>query len=348
MTTKTTNAEVSEFTQDMFESDKYQTVSDFLALVKHGAAWEIRTELLLGLNGNTKRGKYINETISSLLRERGLICVPSIENADYYGTVLISDPRDRLPRRDDASSLPLSAFPSVYGGLIYFSKGVSVSKVKAKMVSLDISQIPVLSNDKKHVEGVVTWRSLALAAGHRGDVVASDVMSPAGHVASSNDDFLDLVDTIVDQEYVLYRVPDGRIQGIVTASDLASAFDGTAGTFVRLQELESRLRVLLDKSSIPELKKVLEPRRREMANFRGASDMMFGEYLSALRDPKIWGATGIEFDQETCLKLLEAAKDARNGVMHFSTTADESPKAESDPHAAVLQALRIMRAVPLA
>lgn len=347
MTSSSSEIGVQNFTREMFNSNDYQSVLDFLGLVKHGAPWSIDTELLLALNGNTKRGKYVIQTIDGLLRSQGLICTPSIENADYYGAVVVSDPRDRLPRRGEALSLPLSAFPSEFGGLIYFTKNAKVSKIKAKMVSYDISQIPILSNDLKHVLGVVTWRSLALAAEKAGDVSASEVMSPPGHVATSRDDFLDLVHTIIEQEYVLFRVPDGTVKGIVTASDLASAFNGTAGIYVRLQELESRIRVLLDRSSIPDLQQCLEPRRRDMAGFRGANDMMFGEYLSALKNEKVWKATGIEFDQETCLKLLEAAKDVRNGVMHFSSGDDGDNKSEGDPHNAVLRALRIMRAVPL-
>lgn len=340
------DATVRTFTQEMNESGDYPRLADFLALIKTGHPWCIATDLLLKLNGNSKRGKYVNQSINEQLRSHGLVSLPSIENADYYGTVIISDPRDEIASRGDATSLPLSAFPSEYESLIYFGRETLVSKIKAKMVSLDISQIPILSSDQKQLHGVVTWRSLALVDSSQPNTPASSVMSMPGHVASSSDDFLELVDTIIAQDYVLYRVPDGRIGGIVTASDLAQAFDGTASIYIRLQELESRLRILLDRSPIPKLREHLEPRRRSTKNFRGATDMMFGEYLSALSDPDIWAATRITFDQETCIALFEAAKDVRNGVMHFSSKPVDESRSETDGHAAVIRALRILRAVP--
>lgn len=336
-----------EFTQEHFDSEDIERIGDFFALVKKGVPWRIPTERLLRLNGNYKRGKYVTKTINEKLKSFGLVCKPTIENADYYGYVVISDPRDELAVQEEVASLPLSAFPSEFNDLISSGPDMALSKVQTLMISNDISQIPVLSNDKKTLRGVVTWKSIARNVANKGGAVAKDVMAKAGHVASSDDDFLELVDTIIEQEYVLYRVPDGRVNGIVTASDLAQAFDGTAGIYIKLQELENRIRILLDKVSLPQLREHLEPRRRDMENFRGASDMMFGEYLSALRDPNVWVLTGIHFDQDSCLKLLGKVKDIRNGVMHFATRGDDEEQGGLDEDRAVLMALRILREVPL-
>jgi len=338
-------SQVSEFTSEMFDSDDFERLSDLLKLVKPGSPWKIPTILLLKLNGNSKRGKHVNGSINDALKERGLVSTPPIESADYYGKVVISDPRDDIATEYQSAALPLSAFPGELNGLRYFGRETTVAKVKATMVSLDISQIPILSTDRKTLFGVVTWRSLALAAGVVGSEPASSVMSNAGHVANSSDDFLELVDTIISQEFVLYRAPDGRISGIVTASDLAQAFESTAGIYIRLQELENRLRVLLDRSPIPKLQEHLDPRRRQMSGFRGASDMMFGEYLSALGDDEVWDATRINFDRDTCLKLLNAAKEVRNGVMHFSSRAEDDSEEDIQRQADVVNALRLLRAV---
>lgn len=336
-----------EFTEEHFESNDIERIGDFFDLVKKGEPWRIPTERLLRLNGNYKRGKYVTKTINDKLKSKGLVCKPTIENADYYGYVVISDPRDELVTQEEVASLPLSAFPSEFGDLISSGPDMQLSKVQALMISNDISQLPVLSNDKKTLIGIVTWKSIAKSMSRKTDLTAKDVMTKAGHVASSDDDFLDLVDTIIEQEYVLYRVPDGRVNGIVTASDLAQAFDGTAGIYIKLQELENRIRILLDKASLPQLQEHLEPRRRNMQNFRGASDMMFGEYLSALQDSEIWASTGIHFDQEYCLKVLRKVKDIRNGVMHFATSREEQDQGGLDESRLVLMALRILREVPL-
>lgn len=335
-----------EFTEEMYDSPEIGNLNDFLALVRRGAPWRISTERLIRLNGNSKRGKIVNQNINEKLKSRGLVCKPAVENADYYGHVFISDPRDELPEPETVASLPISAFRGDWT-LVSCGPDMPAKKTQTFMISDDLSQIPVLSQDKKTLYGVVTWRSIAQYRGNLESAKAKDVMGPRSHVASSSDDFLDLVETIIAQEFVLYRAPDGCVDGIVTASDLAQAFDGTAGIYIQLQELESRLRILLDKSPIPKLREYLEPRRKEMSNFRGATDMMFGEYLAALGDKQIWNTTRIELDQGVCLNLLKKVRDVRNGVMHFSSGPDDETDLESSNKHAVTRALRILRATPL-
>ncbi len=347
MNAKSQTVEPKDFTEAMYDDPGCGGLNDFLEKVKRGEPWRIPTERLLRLNGNSRRGKIVNQEIDDQLKKRGLVCKPSVENADYYGQVIISDPRDELPEPETVASLPISAFRGELSHLISCGPEMSARKIQTLMVSDDLSQIPVLSGDKKNLLGVVTWRSISHYRGAMDDAKATDVMGPHGHVASSWDDFLDLVETIIAQEYVLYRTPDGRVDGIVTASDLAQAFNGTAGIYIQLQELENRLRILLDKSPIPKLQDHLDPKRRSMKKFRGASDMTFGEYLSALTDGNIWAATGIDFDKDTCLKLFEEVRNVRNGVMHFSSGPDDETSSERSNKNVITRSLRILRATPL-
>jgi len=333
-----------DFTEAMYEAPDMGGLNDFLALVKKGSPWRIPTERLLRLNGNSRRGRNVTEAINEKLKNRGLVCKPPIENADYYGHVFVSDPRDELPEPEDVASLPVSAFSGGGPYLISCGQEMAARKIQTMMIRDDISQIPVLSSDKKNLYGVVTWKSIALYQGVLDDAKATDVMGPQSHVAYSSDDFLDLVPTIIEREFVLYRAPDGRVDGIVTASDLALAFNGTAGIFIQLQEVESRLRILLDRSPVPHLRKSLDPKRRGMKSFRGAIDMTFGEYLQALADDDIWKSTAIAFDREVCLDMLAKVREVRNGVMHFSSADDTTDSSDADT---VNQALRILRSTPL-
>lgn len=338
--------EPSTFTEEMY--DQVAGLGDFLKLVQKGKPWQIPTERLIRLNGNSRRGKYVNHEINEQLKARGLVCQPAVETADYYGTVVVSDPRDGLPTPAAVASLPISVFRRESAtSLIACGPDMPAKKVQALMISHDYSQLPVLSGDKKSLYGVVTWKSIAQHRGNRDTATSTDIMGPRSHVASSSDDFLELVETIISQEYVLYRTPDGCVDGIVTASDLANAFNGTAGIYIQLQELENRLRILLDRSSIPTLKKHLDPKRRAMKSFRGATDMTFGEYLQALADTDIWQASGIDLDQQFCLKLFDAVRDVRNGVMHFRPGVEgDSVMEQDDERATVMRALRVLRATP--
>lgn len=339
--------EPQEFTEEMHASPEIVNLNDFLAMVKKGAPWRIPTERLIRLNGNSRRGKNVNQDINEKLKSFGLVSKPAVENADYYGHVFISDPRDDLPEAETVASLPISAFRGDWPTLVSCGPEMLTKKIQTFMIGDDLSQIPVLSKDKKTLYGVVTWRSIAQYRGNLDDATAREIMMPFNHVASSSDDFLEHVETIIAQEFVLYKAPDGSVDGIVTASDLAQAFNGTAGIYIQLQELESRLRILLDKSSIPDLRKHLDLKRRTMKKFRGATDMTFGEYLGALADDSIWQDTGIEFDRELCLKLFDKVRNVRNGVMHFSSGPDDETDVESSDKQIVKKALRILRATPL-
>lgn len=192
--------EPRDFTEDMYEDPECGGLNDFLEMVKRGEPWHIPTERLLRLKGNSRRGKIVNQEIDDQLKKRGLVCKPSVENADYYGQVVISDPRDELPEPETVASLPISAFRGELVHLISCGPEMSAKKIQTLMVSDDLSQIPVLSGDKKNLLGVVTWRSIAHYRGSMDTAKATDVMGPHGHVASSSDDFLDLVETIIAQE----------------------------------------------------------------------------------------------------------------------------------------------------
>lgn len=342
----------NEFTRERFDDPEMTGLETFLNLVKLHEPWSISTEMLLNLNGNVKRGKHVNTHINDVLRRRGLVCTPPIENADYYGMVVVSDPRDEVVQRTDSVHVPLSSFGSPVDGLLHCARDTSIAKVMAIMIRFEISQLPVLSGNQKHVHGVVTWRSLAQNRGAGYESTAQGAMESAGHVAASGDNFLDFVDLIISQEFVLYTVPDGenglKIGGIVTASDLVKAFDGAASTYLRLGEIESRLRVLLNRAPLPKLKEHLDQSRSNdsrLKSFRGAADMMFGEYLEALKDSEIWSLTGIELDKDYVLSVLGRVKDARNGVMHFSDLDESEDGGQPDDH--VAQALRLLRAVAL-
>lgn len=220
---------------------------------KKGSPWRISTELLLRLNGNTRRGKHVNRAIDEHLRQFELVCRPTLENADYYGSVVVSDPRDELTTSETVVSLPISALAGPEPHLMYCGPEMAAKKVQTLMIAHDVSQIPVLYNDKKTIYGVVTWQSIAQFRGDLSVAYATDLMRPSsGHIASSSDDFLELSPTVVKQEFMLYRVPDDTIGGILTASDLAEAFQSATGIYIQLQEIETRLRILLDRSPIPE------------------------------------------------------------------------------------------------
>lgn len=207
------------------------------------------------------------------------------------------------------------------------------------MLMSDFSQIPVMDKSRRKLHGTVTWKSIARsrASGHT-EARAKDVMTVGGHVAESADNLMDLVPTILANDFIYFRSRENIIVGIVTATDLAATFQNSTGLFVRIGEIESLLRQILDQLSLPDLESSLDksiPRE----DFGGASDMTFGEYIRVLENPKHWSALGLGLDRKTCVASLKEVLDLRNDIMHFRARAEDI-----DSAAAVLGCLKWLTA----
>jgi len=95
------------------------------------------------------------------------------------------------------------------------------------MRDCDCGVVPIV-DDNRRVIGIVTDRDLAiraLAAGKSGDVRISEVMTPAAHCCSADDDLRDVERKMADLQ--IRRIPicdaGGRCLGIISQADIARA-----------------------------------------------------------------------------------------------------------------------------
>lgn len=326
-------------TEDICREKNFRTLNDLLATVKKGSPWKVPVKLLLKLHGNSRRGKQVNESIQSIFREKNLICNPEIGRADYYGTVTVHDPRDWLEESETKHTTPISGFSQDDHRLIYVGENCEFEKLQTMLIRYNFSQMPVLSNGCKSLSGVVTWRSIARYKGDKSAARAKDLVEHGHRVVRSSDPFLEVLPLVFENEFVLYHDEEGKITGIVTASDVAVKFNELAGPYLQLSEIESRLRSHLDRASLPQLKNCLSRKFSRGEGFRGATDMTFGEYIHALKNDDVWSVADIDYDRITFLSVLEAVRNVRNAVMHFQGgLADEQEEA-------VAQGIRLLRAL---
>jgi CBS domain-containing protein len=304
-------------------SEEERTLSEFLDSVTLESPQEIDLRELLALNGNTKRGKYVVASLNQALRERGLVVEPDLALADYWGPVVISDRRaDNRPRHQ--AGLPISNLAEDAPELITARQEDSLEHVETLMLMHDFSQIPITDQSRRKLHGTVTWKSIARSrANGQSNATARDVMTSGGHVADSADNLMDLIPMIIADDYVYYRNRERVIVGIVTASDLAGTFRNSTGVYVRIGEIESLLRTILDRLPVPDLESCVDP-NIERADFGGASDLTFGEYIRVLEHPDRWGALGLGLDRKTCVENLKKVALLRNDIMHFRNTPDDN------------------------
>lgn len=331
--------DVSTFTDEDFE--KADGIDDFLDRIAIRNPWKISVRHLTMLSGNYRRGSRVKHFIARQLADRGLVSRPPFERAGYWGEVLIIDPRDLALRPSATVALPISSLRGDSASLDYVKAEDSIDTAETKMVLNDFSQLPVLASQRRELKGSIDWRSIAASRIHGSPKSVRDAMTPGGHVAESSDSLMDLVPTILRNEYIFYRNGEREIVGIVTATDLAATFQDTTGVFIRISEIEDRIRELLDKISLPRLQQALDPNiDRGGSDFAGASDMTFGEYVRALEDKDIWGSLELRYNRAICVDNLRTVNKVRNDIMHFRM---DSTGDDPDPNIAVSQCLNWLR-----
>lgn len=318
---------------------EYESLDQIWQAVSVETPVEIDLRRLLELNGNVRRGKFVVASINEELRKRGYVVEPDLERADYWGSVTISD-RRAANRASNQPGLPVSSVAADAPELIWVRAEASLREVETLMIMSDFSQIPVMNASRRELRGTVTWKSIARSrANGKGDATAKDVMAVGGRVAESSDNLMDLVPSILAEDFIYFRNREKEIVGIVTATDLAATFQNSTGLFVRIGEIESRLRLILDQLPLPELQAVLDENIKR-DHFRGASDMTFGEYIRVLEKQERWDALKMGLDRKACIQNLKKIAELRNEIMHFRSGAEQE---DDEKH--VLSCLKWLKAV---
>ena len=112
--------------------------------------------------------------------------------------------------------------------------------------------------------------------------------------------------------------PDKRITGIVTTSDLSLKYHELAAPFLLLQEIEYRLRLLIDEAFSKEEMAVARDPRDNKRKIEEAADLTFGEYIRLVEADKNWIRLTLTLDRRVFVKLLRDVRDVRNEIMQFS------------------------------
>ncbi|WP_407288160.1 CBS domain-containing protein [Streptomyces sp. BP-8] len=193
--------------------------------------------------------------------------------------------------------------------------GDSLQTAMTLLVLRGYSQLPVLDTDGR-LRGVVSWESIGRArmADHQADLAAATVR---GLEADRSDDLLDWIGTVQQTGYVFVRDHDHKVCGLVTASDLTVQFGTRVRPFVLVEEIEQRLRRVVDRCiPLDRIRAVVPGRRSSRVN--SAANLTFGAYGHLLKEPDNWAALGWAIDRQHFLTALEEARQFRNSLMHFS------------------------------
>lgn len=210
--------------------------------------------------------------------------------------------------------------------VVTITKNHTVNEAITLMIKNDYSQLPVAQN--RATKGyMISWRSIGKARTRNQDCeFVRDCMEK---VRTINQDapLLDAVDRIVRNEVVVV-LRHGKITGLVTTTDLSEQYHEYAEPFLLLEEIEERIRQILDeKLTIDDLRdaKHGDGDEREIDD---ASSLTFGEYVRLLQLPDSWEKLDVSIDQKMFVKLLDEVRVIRNEVMHFRVDSSEDSLAK--------------------
>jgi predicted transcriptional regulator len=289
---------------------------------------------LLEMWGYKRRGNWIVSQIEGELEDAGLITEPSfaqgwidaIVQLMPIGLIELRHPRTQpeieLEERQEWAvesgvvTLLVSNLRSATQEVCSVPLDCALLTAQSLMIRHDYSQLAVMS-DKRNLRGAITWEAIAQTSMRKNPETVRDCLIRAETVRH-DDDLIHHIPRIVQAGYVFVRAKDETIGGIVTTADLSEEFARLATPFFLIGEIERRLRRSVNRAfSAAELGEVRDP-GDEGRDVASADDLTMGEYVRLLEKADRWIKTGWRFERKVFIEALDAVRNLRNDVMHFS------------------------------
>ena len=319
-------------------------------------------ENVLRAFGYVRRRATAIEEINATLDELGLMAVPPISanmplraprirfrlKPENHGVAFeeVSDPEPVVldefdsPSQDseiqdiEDSTLPEPAFSiseltSANADVECISSSASIQEAYTTMLLRKFSQLVVADSAKpmqQDIKGIISFHSMTTAMMNGNPTTVGECIDKDVIVVQSDADLKVVVSQLSPKDVVLVIGRDKRLQGIVTAWDLAEEFAQLVDPFKRIGEIEERLRTLLRKRLGKD--KVVEFLTDHGLSSDGSiaeiDELTMGELLRVLEAPQNWDALNIPLARGVFIKDLDKARSYRNRLMHFRDPLDES------------------------
>lgn len=311
-------------------------------ITKH-KPWITTPTEVVNLYGRNKRSPRIIDEVNSLLEEKELIMEPDFGNAHCYAPVLVkfkmkevvenpigniveseeleesedSKINDPIPRLSRLESANLRNPQTKDTKLLYVNREATIKEVITLMMQHNYSQIPILNNTQRKAEGIVSWKSIGKAISLNKNPQRAYDCKEDVDLVKLDTPLLEVVDKVIKKEVVLVKDSEEIVCGIITASDIAAAFQKQAEPFFLLEQIEKQIRFILCNCDIESIKLYLDMEKCEKT-INDIYDLTFGQYLIALQNETFFNTLGISIDRSAFVNLLDSVRQIRNYVMHFS------------------------------
>lgn len=192
----------------------------------------------------------------------------------------------------------------------------SLTTAVSIMMRHDFSQLPVVRSQSE-CRGAVSWESIARTRSYRPEAGLLDCTLPVDQ-CSLKDDVLDNLPRIMTHGFVVLKDDSRRIAGVVTVSDITEAFGLLTGPFLRLGQVETRLRKIARDHGFP-IPASSDNKTQEV------DDLVLGDLKALFDNDANWNRLRWDVDRAEFRGLMGDVVQYRNIVMHFRTPHSGDP-----------------------
>ncbi len=253
-------------------------------------------------------------------------------NDDDSGTG--QEPGEEQPDASFVSSFRVAELAAADKPVECVSPQAEIAEAYTRMGLCKYSQLVVANSPtarRQDIKGIVSYESIAkaLLAGKEPSASVIECTERTVSILHSGDDLNKVLSELGVHDVVLVVGHDNRLQGIITAWDLAEEFAELVEAFKRIGEIEGRIRALLERRlGLEQINQFLidHPPGEVAKSKNSTADLTIGDLQSLVEHPKSWNALRISaIHRPTFVEALNRVGTFRNRLMHFRDplSADE-------------------------
>lgn len=323
----------------------YADLEKRLGKITERKPWITTPKEVVNLMGWNKRSWRIVDEVNELLDKTDLVMEPDFENTHCYAPVIIkkvikkaeedieeqedlpveTKHIDPVPRVGRLKSAYLRDPEEKTTKLLFVNRETPITEVTTIMLQHNFSQLPILSNNGRKVEGLISWKSIGKALSLKRTINRAYDCKEDVEVVKIDTPLLNVVEKIIKDDVVLVRDSEEVICGIITASDITEQFLFQSEPFFLIEQIEKQIRTLLRSVDIENIKALLDSEKCDK-EINDIYDLTFGQYLLAIQNEDFFNKLNIPVDRKSFVNMLESVRTIRNEVMHFNPNGVEDGK----------------------
>ncbi|WP_159942059.1 CBS domain-containing protein [Nocardiopsis sp. FR6] len=278
------------------------------------APMKLTVRELLALWGTDRRSYDLIQLVHSDLANYGLVAKPSIRDQGMEDRAKLV----HTVEGHDQMSPAVGAPPSARTKVVTVRENSSLHGALTAMLLRDYSQLPVMSAKKNSVlRGVVTLKSLARALNQNPGAGLRDAVEACDPV-EFHKELIDVLPEIREKGYVLVNGEDGRLSGIVTASDVVQRYSEAATPFLLVGVIDTLLRRVVAENFSMEVIRMFCGADEGREGLESADNLTMGDYKAVLQSPENWEHLGWALGRSLFIQQLGTIIRIRDTVMHFN------------------------------